>query len=545
MEAFKLMAGGAIFGVVASFWASIKGFIWRFFNLFLQDVEVQDPVTVYAVVGYLISTYQKVGLYDKIYSSNSDYIRSEKRNGRIPFEFFGGKSLIFRHGWRFLYFCTAPIQQADNTQNTSSGSNQPKQVCYFIYLRGTFDIDKIISEAIQQYNQVTWATEVVINSLRKRFFVKYLPDISKDEAQKGSTYVTNWQYQKYYRLLDRRPEDIGIGTGEEVRMLDRLFFPDEILELIEEIKLWRKSRDVYQEMGIPWKRGWMFHGPGGTGKTALASAFAHDLDMPIFVFNLSELHNLEFMREWKKMLAHVPCIALIEDIDNVFHGRQNISRGDEFSFGHMFSRIDKGPIAANTNANGSQQQGPEDEVSRRFGTSLSFDVLLNCLDGVDRCEGLFTIITTNHIEHIDPALGQPVDRGDGTRDFISSRPGRIDKAIELGHMLPYVKEKMALHILGRFPDHYHSFIDEVRNNPRTETPAQFQERCSQIALKAFWKQEDAKKKAEDDRKLAESQKNVTIPFVLRDGVEAVNKQLADRSKQATTNGQAAEVLQEA
>ena len=36
--------------------------------------------------------------------------------------------------------------------------------------------------------------------------------------------------------------------------------------------------------------------------------------------------NHELMKAWSEMQMNVPCIALIEDIDNVFHGRENVAR---------------------------------------------------------------------------------------------------------------------------------------------------------------------------------------------------------------------------
>jgi hypothetical protein len=110
------------------------------------------------------------------------------------------------------------------------------------------------------------------------------------------------------------------------------------------------------------------------------------------------------------MQLNVPCIALIEDIDNVFHGRENISR----KHGMMSF------LMASKKKDGEADQPPP--------SPLTFDCLLNCLDGVDRCDGVFTIVTTNSIDKIDPALGQPRKLPDGTVEFISSRPGRIDKA---------------------------------------------------------------------------------------------------------------------
>ena len=81
-------------------------------------------------------------------------------------------------------------------------------------------------------------------------------------------------------------------------------------------------------------------------------------------------------------------------------------------------------------------------------TPLTFDCLLNCLDGVERADGVFTIISTNDIGKVDPALGQPRKLPDGGLEFISTRPGRIDKAVELTYMELADKKRMAKRILG-------------------------------------------------------------------------------------------------
>src|SRR5438046_10532869 len=94
----------------------------------------------------------------------------------------------------------------------------------------------------------------------------------------------------------------------------------------------------------------------------------------------------------------------------------------------------------------------DDDASRRLlAPPLHFDCLLNCLDGVERSDGVFTIITTNDVSKIDPALGLPRKLPDGTVEFISTRPGRIDKAVELTYMEPEDKKRLARRILGDYP----------------------------------------------------------------------------------------------
>jgi SpoVK/Ycf46/Vps4 family AAA+-type ATPase len=108
---------------------------------------------------------------------------------------------------------------------------------------------------------------------------------------------------------------------------------------------------------------------------------------------------------------------------------------------------------------------------------------------VERSDGIFTIITTNDITKIDPAMGQPRKLPDGTQEFISTRPGRIDKAVELTYMEPEDKKRMAARILGEFEQAHLEMLAFIDRYPDLqETPAQFQERCGQIALACFWKQ---------------------------------------------------------
>ncbi|MEJ8590923.1 hypothetical protein JSO54_06715 [Riemerella anatipestifer] len=117
---------------------------------------------------------------------------------------------------------------------------------------------------------------------------------------------------------------------------------------------------------------------------------------------------------------------------------------------------------------------------------MTFDTLLNCIDGVDKSDGVFTIITTNDISKIDEAIGQPKLLEDGSQVFISSRPGRIDRAIELTYMSKENKKKMADKILSEFPEKLQEIYTHIEKDEQ-ETPAQFQEYCAQIALQEYWK----------------------------------------------------------
>jgi SpoVK/Ycf46/Vps4 family AAA+-type ATPase len=324
---------------------------------------------------------------------------------------------------------------------------------------------------------LSWSVADAGELTKSRFRIHYVPPRTADDGDwDDEANGLAWYQLGAYRLLAHKPEQLGKAPAAG-RALDQLIFPPRVKALIREIELWRKSQQWYRDRGLPWKRGWLLYGPPGTGKTALARAFAEDLNLPITVFNLADLSNRQLGRAWAAMQANVPCIALFEDIDNVFHGRDNVARKGNNVMPLMIP---------STNGDG-RKQG-----KTRSTEPVTFDCLLNCLDGVERADGIFTIITTNEIGKIDPALGQPRTLPDGSVEFISTRPGRVDKAVELGYLEPADKKRLAKRILGDYPAEYGAMLEFIDEYPElAETPAQFQERCGQIALACFWRERRA------------------------------------------------------
>ncbi|QEL15060.1 ATP-binding protein [Limnoglobus roseus] len=473
-----LIAGaGAVLGIVASMWSKIKGILWRFVSLFIQRIEIPTESAHEAVVAYLIAHYQRLRNYDRMYGASWEYQR-DGRYGLIPYELFGSRSLVFWNGWvPFIYTNQMEAKHASNGNkgggDTPSGVSKVYSTVTFI--RGTLNVEEIIKSACMARNNLSWSVEDEEAKKKNRFSIHFVPHRgTHDDDNNSSSDGLSWFQQGAYRLLAHSPDELGKARTLNGKALDNLIFPQKVKDLIREIELWRKSKDWYIEKGIPWKRGWMLYGPPGTGKTALARAFAEDLNMPIYVYNLAEMSNHDLTKAWAEMQVNVPCIALLEDIDNVFHGRENVARK-----GGMFSMMM--PEKKDDNNRDSGRGG-------MFGPPLTFDCLLNCLDGVERADGIFTVVTTNDITKIDPALGQPRKLPDGTSEFISTRPGRVDKAVELTYMEPGDKKRMAKRILGAFEKPYLEMLAFVDKYPDLqETPAQFQERCAQIALRAFWK----------------------------------------------------------
>ena len=482
--AWLIVAGGAALGVLASMWGHLKTLLWRAMALFVQRIEIPTQAAHDAVTAYLIGKHKRSRNYDRMYGASWEF-RRDGRYGLVPYEQFGNRTLILWDGWWPFLFSNQQEQKSTGSNNNNNNSNATKVYSTITFIRGSVDVELILKEACDQRNAISWAAEDAEAEQKTRFVIHHVPKRSdKDDDDDDSSNGLAWYQMGTYRLIAHTPDQLGKRPISVGKALDNLIFPQRTKDLIREIELWRKSRDWYREKAIPWKRGWMLYGPPGTGKTALARAFAEDMNMPIYVYNLAEMSNHELTRVWGEMQMNVPCIALIEDIDNVFHGRENVARKNA-SFGMMM------PPPKEDGDNNRSGRG-----SSGLMMPLTFDCLLNCLDGVERADGIFTIITTNDISKVDPALGQPRTLPDGTIEFISTRPGRVDKAVELGYMDVADKKKMARRILGAYDAplaEMIAFVDHFAD--LQETPAQFQERCAQVALKCFWHDQNEAKAA--------------------------------------------------
>ncbi|KAL4980922.1 BCS1 N terminal-domain-containing protein [Aspergillus desertorum] len=156
-----------------------------------------------------------------------------------------------------------------------------------------------------------------------------------------------------------------------------------------------RRRRWYSNRGIPYRRGYLLHGPPGAGKTSLCFAAAGLLGMELHLLNLSSKSLDE--DELKALFTE------IADTKRTPGSSSNTENGNSASSESQSQEEGDGVSGAAPGRTG---------VFEKHGVSLSG--LLNVVDGVAACEGRILVVTTNHPEKLDPAL---------------VRPGRIDMSV--------------------------------------------------------------------------------------------------------------------
>lgn len=170
------------------------------------------------------------------------------------------------------------------------------------------------------------------------------------------------------------------------------------------------TRRWYANRGIPYRRGYLLHGPPGTGKSSLSLALAGFFKMRIYIVSLNSISSTE--ENLASLFAELPrrCVVLLEDIDTA--GLTHTREEDGSQHGGGGSGDD---ITPKQGLRGSERASDTNNNAPAFRLSLSG--LLNILDGVASQEGRVLIMTTNHLEKLDKAL---------------IRPGRVDMIVQFG-----------------------------------------------------------------------------------------------------------------
>ena len=119
-----------------------------------------------------------------------------------------------------------------------------------------------------------------------------------------------------------------------------LFLKDDLVDLlIDDTDRFLRGRDWYYERGLPHRRGFLFWGPAGNGKSSIIHVLASELSLPIYLLSLSDFDVTDFSVAIAVGGLPDKCLLVIEDFEKI-----NLEN-KQFTISGLLNAMD-GPLAS-------------------------------------------------------------------------------------------------------------------------------------------------------------------------------------------------------
>jgi hypothetical protein len=205
------------------------------------------------------------------------------------------------------------------------------------------------------------------------------------ESQPRMFVTTRWgDWRKRAEIQPRSRESVVLKEGQMDRILDYL-------------NTFLSNKAAYAKADIPFRTGILLHGEPGSGKSSTALAIANELKMNVYIVSLTSLMSDESLSD---CFGAIPAnsIVILEDIDIVSAVKERDKEDDH---------------------------------------GVTMTGMLNVLDGFQSPPGVITIMTTNRLDVLDPAI---------------IRPGRVDLMENLDCLDDSQLKGLCSYFMGTVPE---------------------------------------------------------------------------------------------
>jgi hypothetical protein len=161
--------------------------------------------------------------------------------------------------------------------------------------------------------------------------------------------------------------------------------------------------DYYRKHGLRRKKGYLFYGEPGTGKTSSVMAMANEDNRHIIEIPMKKIHDTNILRK----------ILSLTSINKIpFKKSEIIYLFDEITFDTMTEYSDErkysrwGPPPIKQENKEDKEDNKENKEDKTKNEKLFIDIgeVLSILDGIGNYDGMIIVATTNHKEKLPPAL---------------------------------------------------------------------------------------------------------------------------------------------
>lgn len=111
------------------------------------------------------------------------------------------------------------------------------------------------------------------------------------------------------------------------RKMDTMFLPGNLVDdVLTDCQSFLADRARYEELGIPYRRGYLLYGMPGCGKSSFIAALASELDLPICFMDLTGSHIKDSKLQMLVNAAPARCILCVEEVDTLFLSKEEAEK---------------------------------------------------------------------------------------------------------------------------------------------------------------------------------------------------------------------------
>lgn len=286
------------------------------------------------------------------------------------------------------------------------------------------DITINIETQVESMSTKNESTEKLSLCLTCDHSIEILKEYIRDCCNKMHDHIKTKKSKKYhiYKWVDEAWTSSKISV---VKNPDYVIINDNVMEsVIEHIETFNNSKEIYDELCLAYKKGFILSGQPGCGKTSVVYSVAYKYQKNIYYIDNSVLFNTKNI---EKAFSTIKDNSIIlcddfdayikksyfdeEDFAKIIANASNSDNDNDNDDNSNTSNTSDTSDTSNTNSDNNKtivkKKKDKDKNKNKKTRSDIIGKLLEMFDAYNYIHGCIIFMTTNYIEDIDPAIIRP------------------------------------------------------------------------------------------------------------------------------------------